>query len=375
MVPPSPRAAASLFVLFAALGCSKGPAAGAKTRPPPLVKTARVEARDVAIDVKAPVDLRPIAQADVGSKTLGYLDAVLVDRGDRVRKGQPLALVRPSDLPDQLAVARGALAQSKAQHELARANYERAAKLAPNGVVSQQELSGATTALAQAEAAESAARAQIDALGVRIGETRIESPLDGFVVARRLDPGALVGPPGGGAIVTVARTDVLRVFVAVGERDAARVAVGKEAHLEVDALPGRRFSGKVVRLSPSFDPTTRTLDAEVHLANESGDLRAGMFGRCAITVDVHAGALVVPVEGVQISAGKRYAFVVRADKAERRAVETGYDGGDWLEIQAGLAAGEEIVVEGADALSNGAALRVAPPASAAAPPAASSQRP
>src|SRR5262245_7210462 len=118
------------LAIVAAIGCGKGSAeTGAKTRPPPLVVIAKVATRDVPVEVHAPVELRPLAQADVGSKTLGYLDAVLVDRGDKVRRGQLLALVRPSDLPDQLAAARGTLAQTQASVTLARTNFERAEKL------------------------------------------------------------------------------------------------------------------------------------------------------------------------------------------------------------------------------------------------------
>src|SRR6185369_11250671 len=188
-------------------------------------------------------------QADVGSKVLGYLDAVLVDRGDRVRKGQILALVRPSDLPDQLAAARGALAQTQSSAVLARTNFERATALAPTAVVSQQELQQAQSQLASAEAVQRAAEAQISALAVRLGETRIQSPLTGVVSQRRLDPGVLVGPTGGGAIVSVVRIDVLRVFITINERDIAGVTLGKDAHVELDALPGRVFTGKVVRLA------------------------------------------------------------------------------------------------------------------------------
>src|SRR5215510_15653909 len=134
-------AAASIVALAALAGACGGKGADkAATRPPPLVSVARVESRDVPVEVRAPVDLRPLVQADVGSKTLGYLDAVLVDRGDRVTRGQLLALVRPSDLPDQLAAARSTLAQAQSATALARTNYDRAKQLAPEAVVSQQEL-------------------------------------------------------------------------------------------------------------------------------------------------------------------------------------------------------------------------------------------
>ncbi len=362
----------SVFLLAAA-SCAKNGSAKPPERPPPLVASSPVEVRDVAVEVHAPIDLRPLEQTDVGSKTLGYLDAVLVDRGDRVHRGQLVAIVRPSDLPDQLAAARGALAQARASATLARANAERAHQLAPRGVVSQQELQQSDAAHAAAEAAETGARAQLDVLAVRLGETRIVSPMDGVVAVRRLDPGALVGPPGGGAIVTVVRIDALRVFVTINEQDARGVTVGKEAHVELDALPGRSAHGHVVRMAPTFDPTTRTLEAEVQLPNKGTELLPGMYGRGSIVVEMHPKAIVVPASAVQISEGKRYLFVVDgaagkdAFKVQRRAIETGVDGGNWLEVTCGLQVNDEIITAGADALSDGAVVRLSR-AGAASPP-------
>jgi membrane fusion protein (multidrug efflux system) len=283
------------------------------------VAVAKVEVRDVPVEVRAPVDLRPLVQADV------------------------LALVRPSDLPDQLEAARVAF-------ELAKANKDRAEKLAPTGVVSEQELQGAQTQY-------QATSAQLAALGVRLGETRITSPLDGVVSQRRLDPGVLVGPNAGtGPILQVQRVDVLRVFVPVNERDAAGVRLGLTAHLEFDALSGKRFTGTVVRVSPGFDPVARTLDAEVHLKNP-GDLRPGMYGRGAIVTEVHKDALVVTVAAVQISDQRTFVYVVQGDKVRRVEVKTGVDGGEWLEILSGLSGSDEVVTAGTDVLSDGSAIR------------------
>lgn len=360
--------------------CSSGGSAAPRTRPPPLVAAAKVELRDVAVEVKAPVDLRPIEQADVGSKILGYLDAVLVDRGDRVKKGQLVALVRPSDLPDQLTAARSTLAQVEASRRLAALNVDRVKKLQPEGLASQSELDRQMSALVAAEASEAASKAQIAALATKLGETRIEAPLSGVVLNRKLDAGALVGTVAGAVILTVARTDVLRVFVTVNEREASGVAVGMDAHVEVDALPGRRFAGKVVRLAPGFDAVTRTLEAEVDLDNASGELRPGMYGRGAIQLAVHPRAPVIPATALQISDKSRYVFVIDGDKVRRRAVETGVDGGDWLEVSKGLAGGEEVVIAGADGLSDAAPVRVArdkgdKPAASAAPPGSASAAP
>jgi multidrug efflux system membrane fusion protein len=349
--------AASALAVGLLSSCGKGDAgAAAKARPAPLVIVQKVELRDVPVEVHAPVDLKPLEQADVGSKVLGYIDAVFVDRGDRVKKGQLVALVRPSDLPDQLAAARGSLAQVSSSAALARTNYERAEKLAPTGVVSQQELQQSSAALASAEAAQSAAKSQIAALATRLGETRIESPIEGVVSQRRLDPGALVGPPGGGAIVTVARIDRLRVFITIN----ARMAVGKEAHVELDAIPGKSFTGTVVRVAPAFDPVTRTLDAEVQLPNDAGELRAGMYGRASVRLELHPHVTVVPVNAILISEAQKYVFVVNGTKVSRRPVQIGADfsDGQLFEITQGVSAGEEVVTAGADAIGDGATVRV-----------------
>jgi len=332
-------AALALASLAVACGEKQGP----RTRPPPSVTAAAVQVRDVPVEIRAPVDLRPLIQADVGAKTLGYLDAVLVDRGDRVRKGQLLALVRPSDLPDQLEAARVA-------YDLAKTNRERAQKLAPSGVVSQQELQAA-------EAQFQGAAANLAALGVRLGETRITSPLDGVVSVRRLDPGALVGPTAQtGSILTVQNTDVLRVFLPVNEQDVANLAVGQDTTVELDAMPGKRYSGKVVRISPAFDPVTRTLDAEVHIRNP-GELRTGMYGRGYITTAVHKDAVVVPAGAVQISNDRSYVFLLRGDKVKRVEIKTGVDGGNWLEVTSGLSREDQIITAGADVLSDGSQVR------------------
>jgi RND family efflux transporter MFP subunit len=350
-------ASAAALTCLALAGCSKSSGA-APERSLPLVVVAKVDARDVAVEIHAPVELRPIAQAEVGSTTVGVLGAVLVGRGDRVKRGQLIARVRPSDLPDQLLAARGSLTQTRAVTSNARKNLERANQLAPSGVVSQQDLQQAQAALATADAAEATAKAQVAALATRLGEMNIDSPLDGVVLARKLDPGALVGPTAGGTIVTVARIDVLRMFVTVNERDVHLVSLGQEAHVEIDALPGKRVGGSVIRLAPALDPATRTLDAEVHIDNAAGELRPGMFGRASLLVATHREAPVVAASAIQISSGKRWAFVLKGDTVERREVTVGVDEGERLEITRGLAAGEEVVVTGIDTVSDGARVRV-----------------
>ncbi len=345
----------TLLVCLAACSDGKPPP---KAKPAPLVTTAKVSVEDVPVLVRGPVDIRPVAQADLGSKTVGYLDAVLVDRGDVVKKGQVLALVRPSELPDQLAAARNAVAQAEAARTLAKTNLERAQKLAPNGLVSQQDLANATSSAAAAEAQFGAAQSQLGALGVRLGETRLEAPYDGVVIARRLDPGALIGPATPPAI-TVAKIDVVRAFLAATEDQAARLQVGQTARVTVAGHDAPAV-GRVQRISPGFDPVTRTLEAEIHLPNGDGRLRPGMYGKGEIETEVKPQAIVVPVEAVQLANDKAFVFVVTGETVKRTPIELGEDLGDRLEVSKGLSPGAEIVVRGIDVLADGAKIRTAP---------------
>jgi RND family efflux transporter MFP subunit len=350
------RPCSALCVVLLVIGCAdKAPAK--KERPPPLVLAKAVEVRDVPVVARAPVDLRPIASADVGSKTVGYLDAVLVDRGDVVKKGQLLALVRPSELPDQLAAAKSAVSQAQASSALAKANLERAQTLAPRGLVSQAELQNVTNAAAASEAQLAAAQSQLGVYATRLGETRLEAPFDGVVVSRRLDPGALVGTATG-AVLTIARIDVVRVFVSVNERQAPAVKLGQPARVHFDALPGQVFEATVQRLAPSFDPLTRTLDAELQLPNPERTLRPGMYGEAELELARHPGAIVVPAEAVQLSGGKAFVFVLQGEVVKRREVKVGEELDEALEIVGGLEPGAVIVHKGIDGLSDGAKVRL-----------------
>ncbi|MBL9007958.1 MAG: efflux RND transporter periplasmic adaptor subunit [Myxococcales bacterium] len=378
---PRRIAAAGRSLAFAVLvfagswqGCDGGAGTqGPKTRPPPQVIVQAPTVRDVAIEAKAPIDLRPLQVVDIGSKQLGYLSSVLVERGDRVRRGQLVALVRPSDLPDQLRSAQSALAQAQAALSQARSNRARLGELAPSGVVSMQEVEQSRTAQSQAEAQEATAQAQLAAIATRLGETRIDSPIDGVVMSRRLDPGALVGPSTAG-IVTVARIDVLKAIMPVRERDAQNLQLGQTAQVMLDARPGESHPAQIVRIAPGFDPVTRTLDVELQLQNAAGTLRPGMYGRAALRTDLHPRAVVVPEGAVfsgQSSAQReakgeevhgddsgRFVYVVDGqNRVRKRQVTVGYDGGNWLEVKKGLDGREQIIVAGAEVVADGMEVR------------------
>jgi len=361
-------------VPLAALGvaCSSGTRNEApKKRPPPLVTVAAPVVRDVPITLSYTVDIRPIEQADLQSKVAGYVEKVLVDRGDAVKKGQLVAEVRPSDLPEQVGQAREQVSQAQAGWQLADENVKRARELFRREMISEAELDQAEAQLRIAQASHAAARSGQGVVETRLSETRLYAPFAGFVAKRFLDPGALVQPgPQNATILTIMRVDQVRVSVSVLEGQAPLVRVGQTVEVTVDALPGKRFAGRVSRVPPALDTNTRTLEVEIVVPNPDGTLKPGMYGRAALTVDTHPRAVVLPVEAVLTEENERSVYVVEelspaaggkgpaTGRARRVAVQTGFDGGDWLEITKGLKGDENVIVMGVDLAGNGQPVSV-----------------
>jgi len=155
-------------------------------------------------------------------------------------------------------------------------------------------------------------------------------------------------------MLTVARTDVMRVIVQVPDRDVPYTNVGDPAVVEMETLAGEKFTGKVSRISNSEDRTTRTMRAEIDLKNPKNRLRDGMYGRITISLDDGGNALTVPSSSVFLDrkSKKRSVFVVKNGKAHRTAVETGQDDGKTVEILSGLSPDDHVVRQPAGDLAD-----------------------
>ncbi len=193
--------------------------------------------------------------------------------------------------------------------------------------------------------------------------TRIVSPFDGVITRRFVDTGHLTDPAGSrDPLLTIARTDTVRVSIGVPEIDAPLITVGDRAEIRVQALGGRSFEGTVSRASWALDRATRTLRAEIDLENRDGVLQSGLYVYVNIIADERENALTLPESAVlQDRQGGATCIVLVDGVVHRREVELGLSDGERVEIVSGLADGEPVVTSDPSAFEDGQAVDVVEP--------------
>jgi len=305
------------------------------------------------------------ATVSVVPKAAGRLQEISVRLGDRVTRGQRIAKIEDEDIVEQVKqaeaafdVAKATIRQREADLELAKTNAERSRNLFQRQLLPQQTLDdseakyqSAVAALDLARAQNTQSQARLDELKINLANTTIQSPVNGFVARRAVDPGAYVSA--NAPIVDVVDITKVRLIVNVVEKDLKQIGMGDDANVSVDAFPGERFRGRIARVSPVLDPSTRTAPIEIEIPNGDYRLKPGMYARVGIVTDTHANALVVPTNAVIDVNGTRGVYLALNNVANFHPVKVGIEGNDRTEILDGIADGDRVVTTGAAALRNG----------------------
>lgn len=305
-----------------------------------VVAMTRIAMSDV---VRFSASIEPQEQAAVVSRVPGRtVVRVLVDEGDRVKKGQPLALLDKSVVEQQLA-------EAGAVYETAAADNERYQSLLAEEVVSRQAAEHAKSRFMQA-------RAALEQVRLAAGYHTVTAPVEGVIAKRFIDPGDTSSPQGPAFIIF--RQENVKAVGAVPERVYPGIKVGDPVSMKIDALPGDVFEAKVSRISPMIDPATRTASVEVFLPS-GGIIRPGMFARVEIgTGKRELPALPLEAVGNLPGTGERICFIAEGDRAMLRVVQTGIEQNGMIEITGGLSPGEEVIVTRSSSIQDGTRIEV-----------------
>lgn len=380
-----------------------------------------------------PGDVHVFESAELYSKVSGYLAEQTVDIGDRVKRGQLLAVI---DVPEaateveeataSLERAKSVVAQTEAKLITARAEAEAAVaqigqmEAEVRRAVAQQKLRTkeytrikslsdlhaieeqivdekedakevATAAVGAAEAAVLSSRAQSTAATARVGQaeadvlhakadvkvsqakldkakvlleyTKISSPYDGVITLRSFHRGDFISARSQGAaipLLTVARTDLMRVVVQLPDLEVPYADVGDRATVEIDALPGKNFIGKISRTADAEDRKQKTMRVEIDLPNPNGTLREGMYGMVTLELQPPSDAMTIPSGALvgKMTDGKGKVYVVRNGTTRLVPITMGQDNGLRMEVLSGLSPNDDVVVSHTGAIGDGTPVTV-----------------
>lgn len=300
-------------------------------------------------------------RAQIHARTSGYIARWNVDIGDRVRRGQVLAMLDAPELDQQLMQARADYRTAEANRELAATTAARWQEMRAIDAVSQQETDERVGQLAAASARSGSAQANVSRLRAMQGFTRITAPFSGVVVARNAETGALVNAGGAGTepLFTIADDSRLRLRVRVPQALARGLSRGTTAQLSLPEYPGETFEADLARIAGAVDPQSGTMLAEFVIPNGGRRLSPGSYAQVSIPIAALPNAVTVPASS--IIATPRGSMVALADTEGRvrmQPVQIGRDDGQTVQIVSGLTPQARLIGSPPEAIANGDRVRI-----------------
>lgn len=320
-------------------GAAAGKDEKAQTSVP--VETAQVAKRPIQASYNGTASLEAPNEAQVVAKTSGVLLKLLVEEGDRVRAGQVLAKIDPERPRLEVQRAEALLRKLEAEMNRSKELYDR--KLVAADLYEKIRYDVATQ------------KAAYDMARLELSYTDIVAPIDGVIAQRSVKLGNLIQL--NSSLFRIVDAAQLEAVLNVPERELAVMKAGAAVAMQVDALPGKTFTGIIDRVSPVVDAGSGTFRVTCAFASDD-QLKPGMFGRVAVVYDERADALTVPRSALLEDQGETAVFAVRDSTAVRVPVQIGYLSGDLAEIRSGLAEGESVVTAGKITLRDGTKVEV-----------------
>jgi RND family efflux transporter MFP subunit len=362
----------------------------------PNARAAEVRSAKVAVAARGDIahtlslagQFQPYQVVDVHPKVTGFMVKINVDIGDKVRKGQTLAVLEVPELnaqlkgtvfevqraKDDLLRAQNEIRRDEAIHSALHVDYERLLETskAQPGLIAQQELDDAESkdlsSESQVDAAKAAAAAaeqhaevahtDNDRVQALKNYTNVVSPLDGVIVWRYADTGALIQSGTNSneqdiPIVRISESGLLRLRMPIPENDVQFVHIGDPMQVRVDAI-GRSFTGKIARFTRDVNFETRTMETEIDVENQDLSIDPGMYANAELQLARANNVTTIPVEALVLKGNQEWVYSVDArNRVHVRRVEVGLQGSKLAEIKSGLEPGDRVILGGQENYTEG----------------------
>lgn len=342
-------------------------------------------------------------EISVVAKVGGRAKDIYLQEGDLVKKGQLLIKLEDEEIQSQLSQVRAAynlartqlqLAQTgarpqekkqaesavdmaKAGRDMAEASYLRMKNLYETKAISRQQFEQVETqykvAVAQlegalqqqsvvnegarkenkeaAEAQVAQAKAAVEYVETMLKNTSIFAPADGVIFMKMIDKGEMASP--GYPLLILVDNNNLYLEAQIGEKDFEKVKINQAIKFQVDAIPSRTFSGKVIKVNPVITEFSRSFKLKIRIEDNDKSIKSGMFARGEVITREKKEAVIVPMECIKKVGEKNIVFTIENERAKKNEIKIGIINDTMVEVLEGIREGEEIIVAGYDVLKDG----------------------
>ena len=365
----SRKSAAVVFafsVLVAMSACSKGDNASAAETA--KTETMVVGPENIAVASNGSImtgpalsgTLEPEREAVLRAQVSGSVLQTYADQGQAVNAGAVLARIDASGIQDAYTSARAGLVAARNAADVAAKDLARNQKLLAAGAIAERDIDQSRRTSIAAQAALEDANSRLATAEKAYRSTTVTSPFSGVVSERPVSAGDVVQP--GSALFTVVDPSSMRLEASVPAEQLASIRIGVPVDFTVSGYPGRQFVGRITRINPTADPTTRQVRIYVSIPNAGRALVGGLFATGRLSTATKMG-LVVPASAVDVRGSAPFVMRLRQGKVEKIQIQTGLTdkSSESIEVISGLQAGDTLLLGAAQGITPGTAVRVSVP--------------
>ncbi|MCB0750725.1 MAG: efflux RND transporter periplasmic adaptor subunit [Ignavibacteriae bacterium] len=343
----------SILSLLILIGCEEDSASSkeessttATNEPVNIVPVEALEIKEKIVEQKFPTSgvLIPNNSVDIVAEVSGKVISVSKELGDYLGANQTLAIIDDIIPESQFKQAEAQVLSTKSNLSIAEANLKSDKVLFENGDISELEYNNSQLALKNAESQYLSAAAALSAAKKSYDDTRIKSPISGFVSRKNIDFGSMVSM--GTVVYRIVDLSNLKVKLSVPQEIINRVKLGGKAVIDISALNGNLYEGVVKRISPQADETTGGFSIEVLVNNKDMKIKAGMTAKVELYLSKENQVLAIPEYALVSKDEENYVYKINSDVAELVKVELGESIGENIIVESGLTAGDKIVIVG-----------------------------
>lgn len=288
------------------------------------LSTSRLQELNPTYTISVPGEIKPYEQVALYAKVAGFIKHLYVDRGDRVKKGQLLAVLEAPEMNQRALSDQSIQDKAYSDYLLAKQVHDRLVEASSTtGAVAQVELERAQSTMNSAKSAFESAKASTAQAKQLQDYLRIVAPFDGIITQRHLSSGSLVGTNGTSPIFEMAQNNQLRLTVSIPEKHAAAISSATVATFSISAYPGAQFTAPLSRTSGVLNQQDRSLTLEFDIDNHAGKLQGGDYAQVKINLQRKQPTLWIATKSILNTQSGNFVLTKNGDQLSRVPVELG----------------------------------------------------